>query len=66
MRNIFSRIKSAYWSFINDSDCCDCLPGLEMVVDDLDKEVILLTKELERVNLENANLKREVSLFEVE
>ncbi len=64
MRNIFNRFRSVWWAFSRDTDCCDCLPGLEQLVDDLDKEVIDLTKELERVNLENANLKRELEFIE--
>ena len=65
MRNIFNRFQSVWWAFSRDTDCCDCLPGLERMVDDLDKEVASLTKELERVKVENANLKRELDLFEV-
>ncbi len=62
--NLISRLKNAWWGLTRDTDCCECKPGLEIYIADLEAELEEANEEISRLNLENSNLKRELEFVE--
>jgi len=70
-RSLLSRVRSVWWAFTRDTDCCECIEGLERSFENYEQEIEVLmkdvshlTNELDRLKVENDNLKRELEFVE--